>query len=109
MKQQFVFPAVLYFDEDNNNYAVAFNDLDIFTEGNTVEDAFKSAKDYLLAYLRFNKHLNNDLDSATDYITVKQSHEKDIVLLIDAEIDDEEIKNDIVNDFDNDIDIFDED
>lgn len=89
MKQQFVFPAVLYYDEDNNNYAVAFNDIDVFTEGTTVEDAFKSAKEYLGAYLTFSKHLNNELDSATDYITVKQEHENDIVLLVDAEASEE--------------------
>ena len=87
MKQQFVYPAVLYYDEDNNNYAVAFNDLDIFTEGDSVEDAFKSAKEYLLAYLECSNHINNELETPTSYVVVKNNHQSDIVLLVDEEID----------------------
>ncbi len=87
MKQQFVYPAVLYFDEENNNYAVAFNDLDIFTEGDTVEDAFKSAKEYLIAYLECANHINNEIENPTSYIVVKNSHQADIVLLVDGELD----------------------
>ena len=90
MKQQFVFPAVLYYDEDSSNYAVAFYDLDVFTEGNTVEDAFKSAKDYLEAYIKFSMHLNNEIELATSYVVVKNEHTNEIVLLVDAEVDSEE-------------------
>ena len=94
MKQQFVFPAVLYFDKENSNYVVAFPDIDVFTEGVTVEDAFKSAKDYLTAYLKFSMHLNNDLENASSYIVVKNQHENDIVLLVDAEIEENEYSKD---------------
>lgn len=87
MKQQFIFPAVLYFDEENNNYAVAFHDLDIFTEGDTVEDAFKSAKEYLLAYIKCSQHINGEVNDASNYIVVKNEHQADIVLLVDAEVD----------------------
>jgi len=86
MKQQFVFPTVLYFDQDNSNYVVAFPDIDVFTEGATVEDAFKSAKDYLTAYLKFSLHLQNDIEIASNYMDVKNNHVNDIVLLVDAEI-----------------------
>lgn len=89
MKQQFVYPAVLYFDEENNNYALAFHDLDIFTEGNTVEDAFKSAKEYLFAYLKCCLHVNSEIDNASSYLVVKDEHKTEIVLLVDSEIDEE--------------------
>ena len=92
MKQQFIYPAVLYYDEDNNNYAVAFNDLDIFTEGDSVEDAFKSAKEYLFAYLECSNHINNELETPTRYIDVKNNHQSDIVLLVDEELDNENPK-----------------
>lgn len=98
MKQQFVFPAVLYYDEDNLNYAVAFYDIDVFTEGTTVEDAFKSAKDYLEAYIKFSMHLNDDVDIATSYVVVKEEHENDIVLLVDAEVDPKENEKNFDND-----------
>ena len=94
MKQQYMFPAVLYYDEDNNNYAVAFKDIDVFTEGDTVEDAYLSAKDYLIAYLQFSKHLNNEIEKATSYVIVKQEHPNDIVLLVNCEDDENSLKND---------------
>lgn len=87
MKKQFIFPAVLYFDEENNNYAVAFHDIDIFTEGETVEEAFKSAKEYLLAYVNCSMHINAEVEDATNYVIVKNEHQTDIVLLVDAEVD----------------------
>ncbi len=107
MKQQYVYPAVLYYDEENNNYAVAFNDLDIFTEGDSVEDAFKSAKDYLIAYLECSNHINNELENPTSYVVVKNQHQADIVLLVDGEVDDENSKGKFVPE-DLDMDLFDE-
>ncbi|MBE5745692.1 MAG: hypothetical protein E7359_00165 [Clostridiales bacterium] len=98
MKQQFVYPAILYFDEDNNNYALAFHDLDIFTEGDTVEDAFKSAKEFLFAYLKCSLHVNSDVENATSYIVVKNKHESEIVLLIDSEVDEEKEEGIFVDD-----------
>lgn len=98
MKQQFIFPAVLYFDDENNNYAVAFHDLDIFTEGNTVEDAFKSAKDFLVAYIKCSQHINGEITDATNYIVVKNEHQTDIVLLVDAEIDENDNSGKFIDD-----------
>ena len=107
MKQQFVYPAVLYYDEENNNYAVAFNDLDIFTEGDSVEDAFKSAKEYLFAYLECSNHINNELEQPTSYIVVKNEHQADIVLLVDSELDNESAQGKFMPE-DLDIDLFEE-
>ncbi len=107
MKQQFVYPAVLYYDEENNNYAVAFNDLDIYTEGDSVEDAFKSAKEYLFAYLECSNHINNELEQPTSYIVVKNEHQADIVLLVDSELDSESAQGKFMPE-DLDIDLFEE-
>lgn len=107
MKQQFVYPAVLYYDEENNNYAVAFNDLDIFTEGDSVEDAFKSAKEYLFAYLECSNHINNEIEQPTSYIVVKNEHQADIVLLVDSELDNESAQGKFMPE-DLDIDLFEE-
>lgn len=107
MKQQFVYPAVLYYDEENNNYAVAFNDLDIYTEGDSVEDAFKSAKEYLFAYLECSNHINNELEQPTSYIIVKNEHQADIVLLVDSELDSESAQGKFMPE-DLDIDLFEE-
>ena len=44
--KQFVYPIILYFNEETNCYTVAFDDLDIYTEGDTVEEAFLKAKEF---------------------------------------------------------------
>lgn len=87
MTRQFLFPAVLYFDEENDKYSVAFYDLDIFTEGNTVEEAFKSAKDFLYTYVKCSFHINGEIEKATSYIVVKNEYKSEIVLLVDTEND----------------------
>lgn len=98
MKQQYIFPAVLYFDEENNSYAVAFHDLDVFTEGETVEEAFKSSKDYLCAYLKCSMHVNGEVEKASSYVVVKKEHEAEIVLLVDSEFDEEQTSGKFMED-----------
>lgn len=103
MGQQYIFPAILYKDEENNNYALAFNDIDVFTEGETVEDAFKSAKDYLFAYLKCSMHVNGEIEEATSYIVVKDEHKAEIVLLVDANLEENNNSEDIDESFIDDI------
>lgn len=98
MTQQYIYPAILYYDNDNENYAVAFQDLDIFTEGETVEDAFKSAKEYLYAYIRCSKHIESEISSPTSFEQVRSDHPSEIVLLVDNEIDDENLKGEFCDD-----------
>lgn len=102
MVQQYIYPAILYYDNDNENYAVAFNDLDIFTEGNSVEDAFISAKEYLYAYLRCSKHIESELSTPSTYAQVKELHPNEIVLLVDNELDDNNLKGQFSDDLSSD-------
>lgn len=87
MTRQYLFPAVLYFDKENDKYSVAFYDLDIFTEGNSVEEAFKSAKEFLYTYIKCSLHINGDIEKATSYVVVKNEHQAEIVLLVDSDND----------------------
>ncbi len=85
--QQFVFPAVLYRDIEGKGYTIIFHDLNICTEGATVEDAFLRAKDYLDAYCRCAMEYNGMVEPATRYVDVV-TEEGNIVLLIDSQIED---------------------
>ncbi len=84
--QQFVFPAVLYKDSEGRGYTIVFHDLNICTEGSSVEDAFLRAKDFLEVYCRCALEYNGVIDDATKFEDVMQES-KNIVLLVDAEID----------------------
>ena len=84
--QQFVFPAVLYKDSEGRGYTIVFHDLNICTEGSSVEDTFLRAKDFLEVYCRCALEYNGVIDDATKFEDVMQES-KNIVLLVDAEID----------------------
>ncbi len=85
--QQFVFPAILYKDVENRGYTIVFHDLNICTEGATVEDAFLRAKDFLNVYCKCALDYNGEVEEATKYVDVV-TEDKNIVLLVDTEIAD---------------------
>ena len=85
---EFVFPAILYRDLENRGYTIVFHDLNICTEGVTVEDAFLRAKDFLQVYCKCAIEYNGEVEQATKYADV-ETDSQNIVLLVDAEINDE--------------------
>lgn len=85
--QQYVFPAILYKDPESKGYTVVFHDLNyLCTEGETVEDAFLRAKEFLEVYCRCALEYNGEIEIATRYEDV-ETDKKNIVLLVDAEIE----------------------
>lgn len=90
--QQFVFPAVLIAQEDDS-YLVSFPDLDIYTEGATIEEAFLFAKDYLKVFLTYALKLDIEYAPPTKYEKVLEQHkEATHVLLIDAVISQKDLQ-----------------
>jgi len=85
--QQFVFPAVLYSDNEGKGYTIIFHDLNICTEGASVEEAFLRAKDYLDVYCRCAIEYNGEVEKATRFVDVV-TDKRNIVLLVDSAIDD---------------------
>jgi len=83
--QQYVFPAILYKDPESKGYTVVFHDLNLCTEGETVEDAFWRAKEFLEVYCRCAMEYNGEVDIATRFEDV-ETDKRNIVLLVDAEI-----------------------
>ncbi|MFA6859897.1 MAG: type II toxin-antitoxin system HicB family antitoxin [Clostridia bacterium] len=90
--QQFVFPAVLFAQEDET-FLVSFPDLDIFTEGSSIEEAFLFAKDYLRVYLTYALKFEIPYNEPTKFETVvSKSKDASCVLLIDAVISEKELQ-----------------
>ncbi len=81
--QQFIFPAVLYKDVENRGYTIILNDVNICTEGVSVEDAFIRAKEFLEVYCRCAMEYNGEIEPATKYEDVEKE-KGTIVLLVDA-------------------------
>jgi predicted RNase H-like HicB family nuclease len=85
--KQFVYPVVLYLDKDTNYYTVAFHDLDIYAEGTTVEDAFLNAKEFLKAYFECLVKFGEEADEASEFLKIADENLANIVLLVDAEVE----------------------
>lgn len=83
--KQFVYPAVLYFDKEDNSYTVAFHDISVFTQGETVEKAFLNAKDILRTYCETSMKLYNEVEMPSSFLDVKKKHPNDIVMMVEAE------------------------
>jgi len=81
--QQFVFPAVLYKDTEGRGYTIILSDVNICTEGVSVEDAFMRAKEFLEVYCRCAIEYNGEIEPATKYEDV-DAGKNNIVLLVDA-------------------------
>lgn len=81
--QQFVFPAVLYKDAEGRGYTIILEDVNICTEGTSVEDAFIRAKEFLEVYCRCALEYNGEIEDATKFENV-ESGKDNIVLLVDA-------------------------
>ncbi len=86
--KQFIYPAVLYYDKESESYAVAFYDINVYSEGETVEEAFVKAKEFLSAYCECAIKLNDYINPPTTYLDTVKKYKDEIVLLVDAQIDD---------------------
>ncbi|MDD4211068.1 MAG: type II toxin-antitoxin system HicB family antitoxin [Clostridia bacterium] len=82
--KQFVYPIILYFNEETNCYTVAFDDLDIYTEGDTVEEAFLKAKEFLEAYFECVVEFDETPEEASTYLATAKKNEGNIILLVNA-------------------------
>ena len=82
--QQFIFPAVLYKDSEGNGYTIVLHDINVCTEGATVEEAFINAKEYLEVYCRCALEYNGEVEKASRFADVEAECKNNIVLLVDA-------------------------
>ncbi len=83
----YIFPAVFYRDDENDNYVVAFEDVRIYCQGKTVEEAFFVARKYLKDFCKLSIKMYGEVqEKARTYLESQSNHKKEIVLLVDAEV-----------------------
>ena len=86
--KKFIYPVVLFSDKVDNTYTVLFPDLDIVACGESVEDAYLEAEDYLQAYMEFANKMDSSIPEATKYEDALKLNPQRYVLLADAEVED---------------------
>ena len=83
--KKYVYPVILFEMNENKHYTVLFPDLDIVASGETVEEAYLEAEDFLKSYLEFAEKMQSDVSTPTTYLDAEKLNPKRIVLLADAE------------------------
>lgn len=79
------YPCVFYYDAESDCYTAAIHDLELFTEGNSVEEAFARAKELLISFLKYAKKFDEEVNEPTPFEEVKKNN-NNIVCLVDANI-----------------------
>lgn len=83
----YIFPAVFYYDEEEDRYLVSFDDVRIYCQGKTLEEAFYVARKYLKEFCKLSiKMFGAVQEKARTYKESCEYHKDDIVLLVDAEV-----------------------
>ena len=83
--KQYLFPAVFIKAEDE--YVAVFPDLNITTEGDTIEEAYLFAKDYLRVYCSYTLKFDVELDRPSKFEQVQAKYINDVVMLVDVILD----------------------
>ena len=83
--KQYLFPAV--FVKSDDQYVALFPDLNITTEGDTIEEAYLFAKDYLRVYCSYTIKFDVELDRPSKYEDVQNKYSNDTVMLVDVILD----------------------
>lgn len=85
--EHFIYPAVFYYDSENDNYIVAFDDVQVYCQGKTIEEAFFTARKYLKDFCRLSIKMFGEVqEKPRSYLESLELHKNDIVLLVDAEV-----------------------
>lgn len=84
--EQYIFPAVFFQEEGETDYTVVFPDLNIFTDGKTLVEAFLFAKDYLKVYCQYAKKYEMDIDKPSKLVDTIKKFPNAICMLVDAVI-----------------------
>jgi predicted RNase H-like HicB family nuclease len=81
--RQFVFPAI-FIREESGVYTAIIPDLDLVTDGDTIEEAFLFIKDYLRVFCSYAIKLEEDILIPSKFENVAENNKNNIVMLIDA-------------------------
>lgn len=85
---KFMYPAVVYYDDVINQYALAVYDVNVFADGKTMEEAYSMAKAYLKEYVEISLELNGFVPAASTFKSMQEKYTEETVVMLEVEIDD---------------------
>ena len=86
--KKFVYPAVLFYDNNEKQYTIAMYDIDVYAEAKTVEEAVAAAQDFLNEYLETAFSYNIEIPEPTDFEIMIDMFPQNMVLLVESKLND---------------------
>lgn len=91
-RRQFLYPAIFISDEDGS-YQVIFPDLNIYTDGQNMSEAYINAKDLLKVYFMYATKYEVDYPKPTKIENImSKCKAKEVAMYVDAIVELDELK-----------------
>lgn len=81
---KYIYPAVFYYDKNTNAYCAAIEDLALYVDGATVEEAHKNASDVLHAFAGVVLRNGDQMPPPTEFEEVTKQYPKNLVILVEC-------------------------
>lgn len=88
--KRYIYPMVLFTDE-NELYTALYPDLNLLASGNSIEDTYSRANDYLQFYVTSTMKYEAKLAASSNYSEIQALNPNKIVLLGSASIEEDSI------------------
>ena len=87
MLKKFVYPAVVYFDNESQIFVLDIHDCGIIAEASTVEEVHLKGSEFLKSYVQYALKYECEIPEPTEFDTMAKEHPKEICILVEAEVD----------------------
>ena len=81
----YIYPAVVYKENEDEPFVMVLPDVNIVSEGDTIEDALREAREQLKIYLECVKTFDTYLAKPTDFMKFREKYKNEILLLVECE------------------------
>ena len=85
--KSYVYPAVLFPDDEIGGFSIAIYDLSLFNEGDTVEEAHTIMQSMLTSYVETSIKYGIELPPPTDFDEFMKKYPKNLCILVEAKLD----------------------
>ena len=82
--KQYIFPAVVYVDDETGMFVLSMQDMTLVVEGYSVEEVFSEAKNTLELYCKTALDIDGEVVNSTSFVDVFKRNRNNICLLVDC-------------------------
>ncbi len=86
--KKFIYPAIVYYDDSNEQFVLYFEDLGIFAYGDTMEQAHAEAVEVLGNYVEVAAMVDAEFPEPSTFAFLRSKFKGKDIVLVDVSVDD---------------------